>query len=157
MPVVIVRHVAERHKVSATGALTARVIGGRVLDHGGTDGVVALGDLGESPHLLFTGGREADWPVPSALVVLDATWAQVRQMRRRVPGLVGLPTLTLPRRAIRPRMRQQHLPEGMSTLEAVADALEVLGDPEPAEALRELYTRMTALWLDLRQGPARGA
>lgn len=151
--VLVIRHVAERVKVSNTGALAAHVIGGTCLDHGGTEGVIALGDLGLAPHLLFTGGRERDWPVPSTLVVLDATWSQVRSMRSRIPGVAELPTLSLPVAAARPRMRHQHLTEGMSTIEAIADALDRLGDPEPAIALREIYRRTTAAWLDLRSGP----
>lgn len=154
--VVIVRHVSERHKVSNTGAFAARVIGARVIDHGGPGGPTSLGDVGDAPHLLFTGGREADWPVPSTLVVLDATWAQVRRMRARVPGLQEMPTLSLPAAAARPRMRKTHLVEGVSTLEAIAEALDRLGDPEPAAALRALYARMAGSWLHLRQQDGLG-
>jgi DTW domain-containing protein YfiP len=155
VPIVVVRHASERVKVSNTGGLAARIVGGRVVEHGGWEGPMPIGDLGPTPHLLFTGGRETDWPVPSALVVLDATWRQVRGMRARVPGLLGMPILSLPPAASRLRMREQHLPEGMSTIEAVAAALSLLGEDEPARALFDAYELMTARWMELRQHPNR--
>jgi DTW domain-containing protein YfiP len=155
VPIVVVRHASERVKVSNTGGLAARIVGGRVVEHGGWEGPMPIGDLGPSPHLLFTGGRETDWPVPSALVVLDATWRQVRGMRARVPGLQGVPILSLPPAASRLRMREQHLPEGMSTIEAIAAALSLLGEDEPARALLDAYELMTARWMELRQHPNR--
>lgn len=151
LPIVLVRHVSERRKVSNTGGLVARVLGARLLDHGGVESPVSLGDLGGAPHLLFPGGRTGDWPAPSTLVVLDGTWSQVRAMRARVPGVAGLPVLSLPAAVPRDRMRAQHRPDGVSTLEAVAAALERLGDPEPAAALREVFAVMTATWLGMRQ------
>jgi DTW domain-containing protein YfiP len=148
--VVVVRHVAERRKVSNTGGLASRVIGGRLVDHGGPGGPTDVGDLGDAPALLFTGGRTADWTPPSALIVLDGTWGQVRAMRRRIPRLESLPVLSLPGVGTRRRMRRQHLPEGLSTLEAIAAALDELGEPEPAAALRSAFERATATWLALR-------
>jgi DTW domain-containing protein YfiP len=156
VPVEVVRHASERRKVSNTGAVAARVIGGRVVDHGLANAVVVVPDLGDTPRLLFTGGRTSGWDVPSVLVVLDATWRQVRSMRARLPVLAGMPVLSLPDAAPRPRMRRQHLPEGMSTIEAIAAALERLGDPEPAIALRDVHQRMTALWLRLRSRQVQG-
>lgn len=88
----------------------------------------------------------------STLVVLDGTWQQVRSMRSRIQPLPEVPLLSLavaPRRA---RMRRSSEPNRLSTMEAVADILEQLGEPEPADALRTLYDEMVRRWRVLRYG-----
>jgi DTW domain-containing protein YfiP len=95
------------------------------------------------------GNERREWPVPSTLVILDGTWRQARRMRIRVAA--GMPVLTLPpdgQSAL--RMRVRRVPEAMSTIEAIAGALDRLGDPEPAQALRDVSDRMNALWMQLR-------
>lgn len=155
VPIVVVRHVFEAKKASNTGVLAARVVGGRVVDHGLPHVAADLGDLGSAPHLLFPQGAAREWPEPSALVVLDGTWSQARTMRSRVAGVAGLPTLSLEAPEARVRLRAQvERPTGMSTIEAIAGALERLDDPEPAAALRRLYEAMSERWLWLRQHPS---
>lgn len=147
----MVRHATERKKASNTGGLTARVIGGELLEHGlfGHPPLDLRDRLGPAPRLLLPLGSTVPTE-PSTLVVLDGTWQQVRAMRSRLEPLPSVPVLSIPALTARRRMRSQHLPEGMSTMEAVAEALDVLGDPEPAAALRALYAEINARWLDLR-------
>lgn len=152
--VLIVRHPDELRKVSNTGAIAARVIGATLADYGASP----LADLGPTPHLLFADGPDRpEWPIPSTLVVLDGTWRQARRMRIRIGA--GMPVLTLPpdgRPAVL-RMRERRLPGSLSTIEAIAGALDRLGEPEPAAALRDVSDRMNALWMQLRRrGPKNG-
>lgn len=117
-----------------------------LLDHGDETGPLDL-------SLLRTPGTwrlDADAPPwnptmgrPTQLVVLDGTWSQVGRMMRRLPALHGMPRLALPPPAPRLRMRLPP-PEGMSTLEAVAATIRMLeGDDAGADALLEVYDRMT--------------
>jgi DTW domain-containing protein YfiP len=151
VPVVVVRHHLERKKASNTGGLAARVVGGALYDHGGRGHapVDLVGRIGDAPRLLLPHGT-SPMTTPSALVVLDGTWQQVRAMRARVAPLGAVPIWTLPAVPPRHRMRQGHLAEGMSTMEAVALALDLLGEPEPAAALRDLYDELSARWRSLR-------
>jgi len=67
---------------------------------------------------------------PQALVVLDGTWSQARNLHRANAWLHALPHFALtPRAPTRYRIRKAPRPEYVSTLEAVVRALEVL---EPA-------------------------
>ena len=73
--------------------------------------------------------------VPRKLVVLDGTWRQTRRMLRASPALQALPRLTVSGPS---RFAVRQVPEGgLSTLEAIACAIEALEGPEPAAALRE--------------------
>ncbi len=89
-----------------------------------------------SPHPLTL-----DAP-PRQLVVLDATWAQARRMIQRLPELQRLPRLALPPHraasAANP-IRRPTVKGGVSTLEAVAGALHLLGEEEAARALDALH------------------
>ncbi|MEZ4320530.1 MAG: DTW domain-containing protein [Myxococcota bacterium] len=154
--VLVVRHASERRKASNTGGLAARVLGGTLVHHGLPGVPLDLrGHLGEAPRLLLPQGTTPLDTPPSTLVVLDGTWHQVRAMRARIPPLPEVPLLSLPVAPPRSRMRLHHLPEGRSTMEAIADALDFLGEPEPARALRELYAELAKRWLELRQSPFR--
>ena len=149
--IVIVRHAAEAKKVSGTAALVERILGAQIVSHGGRTGVAALPDLGDSPALLFPGGRTEDWPRPTTLIVLDGTWAQTRHMRSRVPGLGAIPTLSIPAAPVRWRMRRQTLSEGLSTIEALAEALRRLDDAAAADALQDVFERTAERWRVLRR------
>ena len=52
------------------------------------------------------------------------------------------------------RMRTQQREDGMATMEAIAEALDALGDAESAQGLRALYDVMARQHLDQRGGPA---
>jgi DTW domain-containing protein YfiP len=155
--VVIVRQAAERNKASNTGILVSRVFGAELVDYGLRGQPVDLtGQLGAAPWLLFPNAGVPDpLPTPSALVVLDATWRQVRGMRHRIPPLATVPSLSLPVAVVRARMREQHRDDGMSTIEAVAGALRLFGDDPAADALERAFLAMTDRMLTLRSHPSR--
>ncbi|MBS1108335.1 MAG: domain containing protein [Anaeromyxobacteraceae bacterium] len=96
-------------------------------------------------------------PPPETLVVLDATWAQARRMLQRIPALQTLPRLSLPG-SVAERLREPTVKEGMSTIEALALALDLLGDDVAARALERTWALAVDRGLSLRwSGTARGA
>ena len=95
-------------------------------------------------------------PAPDTLVVLDGSWAQARRMLQRIPPLRTMPRLSLPVRDAE-RLRRPTVAGGMSTLEAIAAALELLGDAEAARALEALHRLAVARSLRLRWSPGKAA
>jgi DTW domain-containing protein YfiP len=71
---------------------------------------------------------------PVVLVVPDGTWKQAKKMRRRVPGIAGIPCVTLPEaESTQYLLRSSVRPGGLSTFEAITRALRVLeNDAGPA-------------------------
>jgi hypothetical protein len=97
---------------------------------------------------------------PRRIVVPDATWAQARRIVHRVPAIQRLPRLPLPAAVAaatspglrRPPRRGVGL-GGLSTLEAVAAALRVLGEPGAADGLERLLAEGVTLVTRLRGVP----
>ena len=91
---------------------------------------------------------------PQRIVVLDATWAQARRMIQRIPALQSLPRLALParRRTAAAPLRRPTIAGGVSTIEAVAGALELLGEHGAARALDALHAHALARGRQLRSG-----
>ena len=109
---------------------------------------------GEGTWVLFPSPRPSPPPSvpPRRLVVLDGSWAQARRMLQRVPALRALPRLCLPAPAPRPRLRRPTVVGGMSTLEALAGALALLGEPEAARQLDALHAAALDRATRLRYG-----
>jgi len=157
---VIVRHHAEARRSSGTARLALLAIPGARLVECGADLDVASTALAErfaaapgSTWLLFPdgGASAAPAPAPRRLVVLDGTWREARRMLRRLPALHPLPRLALPAAPPPPlRLRRAPSAESRSTLEAIADALALLGDEGSARALHELYRRFAEQGLRAR-------
>ena len=95
-------------------------------------------------------------PRPDTLVVLDGSWAQARRMLQRIPPLRTMPRLSLPVRDVE-RLRRPTVEGGMSTLEAIAAALDLLGDAPAARALEALHRVAVARSLRLRWATGRAA
>jgi DTW domain-containing protein YfiP len=95
-------------------------------------------------------------PLPHTLVVLDGSWGQARRMLQRIPPLRTMPRLSLPVREGE-RLRRPTVEGGMSTLEAIAAALDLLGDAPAARALEELHRLAVARSLRLRWSSGRAA
>jgi DTW domain-containing protein YfiP len=70
-------------------------------------------------------------------------------MVQRIPALQRMPRVSLPTEAA-VRLRRPTVPGGMSTIEATAAALDLLGDAEAACGLRELHRVAVARALALR-------
>ena len=87
---------------------------------------------------------------PLTLVALDGSWGQASRMRRRLPMLASLPSVTLPPGPPSAyRLRNIDRTSRVSTLEAIARALGLLEGPEVQAALERVFTMMVerTLWM----------
>ena len=142
LEVVIVRHAAERNKQTNSARWAALALGCPVHEYAATTTPFDTSALAlESAWLLFPGGEPTAAPAipPRRLIVPDGTWQQARRMVARLPALRALPRLALPAPAHGLRLRRPREPTGMSTLEAIAAALELFGEPVPAAQLRDIH------------------
>lgn len=152
--VVLVLHQMEMHKTSNTGQLAMACLpNGETVLHGGPDVLVRDWSRMPQPVLLFphpearplTDWRGSEQPV--TLIVPDATWSQATKTRRRVPGLQDVPCAVLPpERPSRYLLRTSLKSGRISTLEAIARALEVL--EEDGTALRDRMEHLVAMMVD---------
>jgi DTW domain-containing protein YfiP len=182
--VVVIRHAAERVRTTSTVRWAALALDRcEVLDHGVRGAPLDLSRIplrGAAVLFPSPGGPAARRPsgppaigipagdppaappavlpdpAPDALVVLDGSWAQARRMLQRIPPLRSLPRLSLPVRDAA-RLRRPTVAGGMSTLEAIAGALELLGDVEAARGLEALHRLAVARSLRLRWAPGKAA
>ncbi len=126
--VIVVQHVLEQGERSNTAkhALAALANAERRL-YGARDAPLQTDDLHDA-WLLFPGEGPMPTGAPTKLVVLDGSWSQARHMIQRVPLLRALPRLSITPREGRRSLREAP-PGGMSTLEALAEALRVVESP----------------------------
>jgi len=132
--VVLLLHQLELHKTSNTGQLALSCLpNSELVVRGGPDPLERDWSRESQAVLLFPHAdaqplaqwRDAEQPV--TLVVPDGTWSQAVKARRRVPGLLALPCAFLPPAApSRYRLRVDPRAGHISTLEAIARALELL-------------------------------
>lgn len=159
---VVVRHALEGTRSTNTARLAALVLPRLTLvDHGHPDGPFDEGLLsGPDTWLLYPGAEPCAEPPPvKRLVVLDGTWSQARRMLQRLGALRGLPRLSLPApRAPLPNLRKPRVEGGMSTIEAIAAAIELLEGEAAAQPLRDvLLAQVRAVRAargDIVDGPA---
>lgn len=143
---VLVIHYVEARKPTNTGLLAAACVAGSEVIVRGREGApsapVAVAE-GTTPLLLFPAdGARALAPSaqPVTLIVPDGTWAQTRRVRTRVPGLRDVPCAVLPPGPPSAyRLRTEHDPAGVSTMEAIARALGILEGPETQAVLEHLF------------------
>lgn len=131
-----------------TGRLAAQALtNSAILIHGANSANIS-NDIGATacdltPHLrpgrqalLLYPGDDADLLTPELvqryggqvdLVVPDGNWRKTSKMRRRIPGMVDLPTVRLaPGAPSAYRVRKETKSEGLATIEAIARALGVI-------------------------------
>ena len=110
---------------------------------------------GMQPLLLFPHedavplDRVARTGEPVLLIVPDGNWRQASKVRARVPGLLAVPSVSLPLSApSRYRLRTEAHAAGLATMEAIARALGILEGPEAERALQEVFAAMVdrTLW-----------
>jgi DTW domain-containing protein len=144
--IVIVRHYGEVTRSSNSGRLAAMALpNSELIDHG-APGTAATHVDAEGACLLFPGGEPLSAErAPARLIVLDATWSQVRRMRRKVGGLESIRTVSLPELSTAaPRMRASPGQGKVSTIEAIAYALGVLEGPAAQAPLLALFAAAVA-------------
>jgi DTW domain-containing protein YfiP len=149
--IVILRHPAERPKTGNTGRIAALALENVRLIEYGEDVLSAA----EDALLLYPDGDrglQAERP-PSELIVLDGSWSQARHMLQRTPSLRSIPRCALSPPAIpqAKRIRRAPGPDRVSTIEAIARALDRLHEPSASVALDRLYADMAER---LRAAPA---
>jgi DTW domain-containing protein YfiP len=155
--VVVLRHASEIPRLSNSARWAAAALQGSVLvdharGHPPSDAAVAEA-IGEGPAaLLFPSPHPPDpaAPRPRTLVVPDGSWTQARRMVQRLAPLRQLPRLSLAPPPPGPRLRESTVAGGMSTLEAIAAALEQLGEGEAARRLGALHRAAVEKGLRLR-------
>ena len=158
---VLLRHAAERRRRSNSGRAVANLVqGARVIDYGAPDSPLLDTALpGANCVLLWPEGPPATppWkgPVPGYVLVLDATWQQARRMRRRVATLASMPTLHVASLGERQRLRITPAAGGISTLEAVAAAIELFEGEGAAASLLACYDRMVEVLHARGRSPRR--
>jgi len=153
----MLRHWNERVRTTNSGRWAALSLSRcEIVEHAAPDAPLDFGRIPvERAAVLFPSpGGGVPSPPPETLVVLDATWSQARRMLQRIPELRTLPRVSLPGRPAE-RLREPTVKEGMSTIEALAEALDLLGDGPAAAALRHTWTLAVARGLALRRAPGR--
>jgi len=141
--VLILQHPAEARHPLNTGRLAALALAQAELRVGTAFGEGDWARPGRRAWLLFPGPQArvlgaGDGPDPDActLVVPDATWRQARGMLHANPELAALPRLMLPPGAAGAyRVRHAREPGAVATIEAVAQALEMLEAPARFDAM----------------------
>ena len=151
--VFMLRHWQERMRTTNSGRWAGLVLSRcEIVDHGVPGAPLDFSRIPTSgAAVLFpspAGGITS--PLPQTLVVLDATWAQARRMLQRIPELQRLPRLSLPG-VLAERLRRPTVKSGMSTIEALAAALDLLGDAEAAGALTHTWRLAVERGLSLRR------
>lgn len=141
--ITVLRHASEIPRLTGSARWAALALPGtRVLDYALPGAPLDPGALeDEGAWVLFPSARPTPpgGPRPAHLVVPDGTWQQARRMMQRVPALQRMPRLSLPPARPAPRLRRPPRPGGMSTLEAIAEALGFLGFEAEADRLRALH------------------
>ncbi|PMV23522.1 MULTISPECIES: tRNA-uridine aminocarboxypropyltransferase [unclassified Pseudomonas] len=133
-----VNHALNTARLAALGLNNAQLVVGEVFD----DLATLLNPPGYQARLLFPSDdaqplqRYAPDEQPMLLVVPDGTWRKARKLLYLNPLLAALPRVTLMGDAVsRYRLRKAPGPGALSTVEAIAQALQVLEAPASFELL----------------------
>jgi DTW domain-containing protein YfiP len=95
--------------------------------------------------LLYPGATVPLAEPPKRLIVLDATFRQARRMFKRIAVLHQLPQLALGAPTVAPqRLRKPPHPNGMSTIEAIAEGLALVEDARLKGPLLDCYAKFVA-------------
>ena len=140
--IVFVRHHWEAHKSTGTVRIAELVLERSRLVEVGYDATLAEHELSalDDAWLLYPDAAPTRTPerLPARLILLDGTWAQTRRMLRRLPSVSLLQRLVLPEREFQSiELRKSHLRLGRSSIDAVADALELFEGAEVSQPVRK--------------------
>lgn len=155
--IVLIQHVLEQTQRSNTGRHAAAALSSVELRVFGAKDVPLKADDLEAAWLLWPGEPPVIPSGVEALVVLDGSWSQSRKMMQRVPELRSLRRWSLPAPVGRRSLRASP-PGGMSSLEAIAEALAVLEGEEIGRQVRAVHEALVARQLAERGyvGPHHG-
>ncbi|MCB0350899.1 MAG: DTW domain-containing protein [Bdellovibrionales bacterium] len=93
---------------------------------------------------------------PLHLIVPDGNWGQASRVGKREPSLQNIPWVKLaPGAPSCYKLRHEHHPEGLSTLEAIARAFAVIESPSIEDELMKIFNVMVERTLETR--PSRGS
>ncbi|MDB6143402.1 MAG: hypothetical protein JWP80_2446 [Pseudomonas sp.] len=136
-----VNHALNTARLAVLGLTNAELVVGEVFD----DLSTTLNRPGYQARLLFPADDAqplaaysslAQDSEPLLLVVPDGTWRKARKLLHLNPLLAALPRVTLGQAAVsRYRLRKAPGPDALSTIEAIAQALQVLEAPSNFDAL----------------------
>ena len=133
-----VNHALNTARLAALGLVNAQLVVGEVFE----DLQTLLNPPGYQVRLLFPGEEAQSLQTyspsdePLLLVVPDGTWRKARKLLHLNPLLAALPRVTLAAGAVsRYRLRKAPGPGALSTVEAIAQALQVLETPTSFEPL----------------------
>lgn len=148
--VVVLQHPDESHHALNTARLAVLGLHNAELHVGGQFDAALWRVEGYRSCLLFPGegarvlmaGADAE-ELPVLLVVPDGTWRHARQLLAAHADLAALPRLTLPAAmATRYRVRYAGDAQALSTIEAIAAALDVLDAPNRYSALLAPFEKL---------------
>ncbi|HEY8269465.1 MAG TPA: tRNA-uridine aminocarboxypropyltransferase [Pseudobdellovibrionaceae bacterium] len=154
----IVVHHRELKRTTNTGRLALKaLINSEMRVRGESREALDLSDLltPEYRSLLFYPADDAvdltpefvaEDPRPIQLIVPDGNWRQASKVHYRHHELKDLPRVMIKARNLaKLHMREEHMSEGMATLEAIACALGVIEGEDVKDTLMKLYnTKLTA-------------
>lgn len=149
--VVLIQHVLEQTERSNTGRHAAAALSRVELRVFGAKSVpLEVSDL-EGAWLLWPNEPEPDpaLPRPGTIVVLDGSWSQSRKMMQRLPALRSLRRWSLPAPLGRQSLRAPP-PGGMSSLEAIAEALAQLEGEGVGARVRAVHEALVQKQLSAR-------
>lgn len=152
--IVLVMHHVEARRTTNTGRLAALCLSRcEVVVRGkpGTRDAPLVFEEGMRPLLLYPAEDAVPLDalppssLPATLVVPDGNWRQASKVRARVPGMRELPCVRLPPGPPSAyRLREEAHPHAVSTVEAIARALAILGEPEAAAVLERAFAAMVS-------------
>jgi DTW domain-containing protein YfiP len=159
----VIMHHRETFKTTNTARIACMALqNSRILVRGIRDQVLDLADVHfpERQSVLLTLSDEShvltpefvrSFDKPLHLIVPDGNWRQASRVGKREPALQGIPWIKLP-----PgpkscyKLRHEHHPEGLSTLEAISRALAIIESPQIDADLMKIFNIMVERTLSTR-------
>ena len=137
-----VNHALNTARLAALGLVNSQLVVGEVFE----DLSELLNPPGYTARLLFPADDAQPLQAyspgeqPMLLVVPDGTWRKARKLLHLNPLLAALPRVTLANGGVsRYRLRKAPGPGALSTVEAIAQALQVLETPQSFDALLQPF------------------
>ena len=154
----LIIHRIEDRKPTNTGRLAAHCLANsEVILRGDEAAPPAPFTWGRETQPVFLFPREGAVPItrfvgssaPVTLIVPDGTWRQAFKVRKRIPGLSDVPSVSLPPGPPTAyRLRAETQDQGLATIEAIARAFGVLDGPAVQAELERAFKMMVdrTLW-----------